>query len=121
EERKEAERRSAYEMEIAKQVQAGLFPQRLPSLKTLEYAGTCVPARQVGGDYYDFLDLGLGHLAFVIGDISGKGIAGALLMANLQATLRSQYAMALEDLPRFLRSVNSLLYENMPEAGYGTL
>jgi phosphoserine phosphatase RsbU/P len=121
EKQKEAERRSAYEMEIAKQVQARLFPQRSPYLKTLEYAGTCVPARQVGGDYYDFLDFGLGNLAFVIGDISGKGIAGALLMANLQATLRSQYAMALEDLPRFLKSVNSLLYENMPEADYGTL
>jgi serine phosphatase RsbU (regulator of sigma subunit) len=80
-----------------------------------------VQARQVGGDYYDFLDLGLGHLAFVIGDISGKGIAGALLMANLQANLRSQYAMALDDLPRFLKSVNRLFYENTPDAGYATL
>jgi serine phosphatase RsbU (regulator of sigma subunit)/predicted enzyme related to lactoylglutathione lyase len=121
EERKEAERRAAYEMEIAKQVQARLFPQRRPSLKTVEYGGTCLQARQVGGDYYDFLDLGLGHLAFVVGDISGKGIAGALLMANLQANLRSQYAMALEDLPRLLKSVNRLFYENTPEAGYATL
>src|SRR5262245_32412313 len=121
EERKEAERRAIHEMEIAKQVQAGLFPQRRPSLKTLEYGGTCKQARQVGGDYYDFLDLGLGRLAFVIGDISGKGIGGALLMANLQANLRSQYAMALEDQSRFLKSVNRLLYENTPEAGYATL
>jgi phosphoserine phosphatase RsbU/P len=121
EERMGAERRAAYEMEIARQVQARLFPQRLPSIRTLEYGGTCVQARQVGGDYYDFLDLGLGHLAFVIGDISGKGIAGALLMANLQANLRSQYAMALEDLSRFLKSVNRVFYENTPEAGYATL
>ncbi|PYV43623.1 MAG: hypothetical protein DMG06_09975 [Acidobacteria bacterium] len=121
EEQKEVERRAAHEMEIAKQVQSRLFPQRRPSLKTLEYAGVCVQARQVGGDYYDFLDLGLGHLAFVIGDISGKGIAGALLMANLQANLRSQYALALEDLSRFLKSVNRLFYENTPEAGYATL
>jgi catechol 2,3-dioxygenase-like lactoylglutathione lyase family enzyme len=121
EDRKEAERRAAYEMEIAKQVQARLFPQRRPSLKALEYGGTCVQARQVGGDYYDFLDLGLGQLAIVIGDISGKGIAGALLMANLQANLRSQYALALEDLSRFLKSVNRLFYENTPEAGYATL
>jgi catechol 2,3-dioxygenase-like lactoylglutathione lyase family enzyme len=121
EERKEAERRIAHEMEIAKRVQARLFPQGRPSLNTLEYGGTCVQARQVGGDYYDFLDLGLGHLAFVIGDISGKGIAGALLMANLQANLRSQYAMALENIPRFLKSVNRLLYENTPEASYATL
>ena len=54
---------------------------------TLEYAGNCVQARQVGGDYYDFLDLGSSHVAFVLADISGKGIAGALLMANLQANL----------------------------------
>ena len=121
EERKEAERRAVYEMEIAKQVQARLFPQRRPSLKTVEYGGTCVQARQVGGDYYDFLDLGLGHMAFVIGDISGKGIAGALLMANLQANLRSQSAMAREDLSGFLASVNRLLYDNSPEAGYATL
>ena len=120
-ERKDAERRAVYEMDIAKQVQARLFPQRRPSLNTLEYEGTCMQARQVGGDYYDFLDLGLGHLAFVIGDISGKGIAAALLMANLQANLRSHYAMALEDLPGFLKSVNRLLYENTPEAGYATL
>jgi catechol 2,3-dioxygenase-like lactoylglutathione lyase family enzyme len=121
EERKEAERRAGYEMEIAKQVQARLFPQRRPSLKTIEYGGTCVQARQVGGDYYDFLDLGLGHMAFVIGDISGKGIAGALLMANLQANLRSQSAMAREDLSGFLASVNRVFYDNTPEAGYATL
>ena len=80
-----------------------------------------MPARQVGGDYYDFLNLGPGNLAFVIADIAGKGIGGALLMANLQANLRSQHALALEDLPRFLKSVNSLLHENTPEAGYATL
>jgi len=121
EERKEIERRAAHEMEIAKQVQAQLFPQRQPLLKTLEYAGACAQARQVGGDYYDFLDLGPGHLALVIGDIAGKGIGGALLMANLQASLRSQYTLALEDVPRLLTSVNQLLYENTPEGGYATL
>lgn len=121
EERREAERRTAHEMEIAKQVQAQLFPQRMPPLRTLEYAGTCAQARQVGGDYYDFLDLEPGRLALVVSDIAGKGIAGALLMANLQANLRSQYALALKDLPRLLKSVNRLLYENTPEGGYATL
>jgi catechol 2,3-dioxygenase-like lactoylglutathione lyase family enzyme len=56
-EKLESERRVAQEMEIAKQVQARLFPQKLPSLRTLEFAGACVPARQVGGDYYDFFEL----------------------------------------------------------------
>jgi hypothetical protein len=66
-----------------------------PPLKTLEYAGVCIQAREVGGDYYDFLNLGPQRLGLVIGDISGKGIAAALLMANLQANLRSQCAMAI--------------------------
>lgn len=58
----------AQELEIAKQVQARLFPQTLPQLKTLEYAGVCIPAREVGGDYYDFLNLGRERLGIVIGD-----------------------------------------------------
>ncbi|MFZ0593316.1 MAG: SpoIIE family protein phosphatase [Bryobacteraceae bacterium] len=120
-EKEEAERRAAQELEIAKQVQARLFPQTLPPLKTLEYAGICVQARQVGGDYYDFLDLGQGRLGIVIGDIAGKGIAAALLMANLQANLRSQCAIALEQPERFLRSVNQLFYENTSDSAYATL
>jgi catechol 2,3-dioxygenase-like lactoylglutathione lyase family enzyme len=111
-EKLESERRAAQEIEIAKQVQARLFPQTLPSLRTLEYAGICIQARQVGGDYYDFLDLGRKRLGLVIGDIAGKGIAAALLMANLQANLRSQCAIALDQPQRFLRSVNRLFHEN---------
>jgi serine phosphatase RsbU (regulator of sigma subunit) len=120
-ERIKAERRIAQEMEYAKQVQARLFPQKLPSMKTLQYEGTCIQARQVGGDYYDFLELSPGRLALVLADIAGKGISGALLMANLQANLRSQYAVALEDLPRLLKSVNQLFYENSSDSSYATL
>src|SRR5216684_507002 len=119
--KQESERRAAQELEIAKQVQAGLFPQTLPPLKTLEYAGICIQARKVGGDYYDFLDLGGERLGFVIGDISGKGIAAALLMANLQANLRSQCAIALNQPQRMLRSVNRLFCENTPEGAFATL
>jgi serine phosphatase RsbU (regulator of sigma subunit) len=92
-----------------------------PSLSTLDYAGICLQAREVGGDYYDFLDLGLGRLGLVIADISGKGIAAALLMANLQANLRSQCAIALVQPQRFLQSVNRLLYENTEDGAYATL
>jgi len=120
-EKLEAERRAAQELDIAKQVQARLFPQTLPKLTTLEYAGICIQARQVGGDYYDFLDLGRERLGLVIGDIAGKGIAAALLMANLQANLRSQCAIALDQPQRFLRSVNQLFYENTTENAYATL
>jgi len=119
-EKAEAERRIAQELEIAKQVQAGLFPQDLPPLKTLEYAGSCSQALQVGGDYYDFLVLGRERLGLVIGDIAGKGIAAALLMANLQANLRSQCAMAVEEPERILRAINRLFYENTPDGAYAT-
>jgi serine phosphatase RsbU (regulator of sigma subunit) len=120
-EKLEAERRAAQELEIAKRVQARLFPQTLPSLRTLDYAGICIQARQVGGDYYDFLNLGGGRLGLVVGDISGKGIAAALLMANLQANLRSQCAIALHEPQRFLRSVNQLFCENTADGAYATL
>ncbi|MGE5326100.1 MAG: PP2C family protein-serine/threonine phosphatase [Deltaproteobacteria bacterium] len=120
-ERREAERRSAQELEIAREVQARLFPQALPPLRTLDYAGLCVQARAVGGDYYDFLDLGRERLGFVLGDISGKGIAAALLMANLQANLRSQCAVAWDQPERFLLSVNDLFFRNSIDTAYATL
>jgi serine phosphatase RsbU (regulator of sigma subunit) len=120
-EKLEAERRATQELEIAKQVQARLFPQMLPVMATLEYAGSCIQARQVGGDYHDFLDLGRGRYGLVIGDISGKGIAAALLMANLQANLRSQCTIALDDLEKLLCSVNRLFFENTSESSYATL
>jgi len=122
----EAERRVAQELEIAQQVQSRLFPQVHPETKTLEYAGLCLPARQVGGDYFDFLDLGqhqLGQqqLGLVVGDVSGKGIAAALLMANLQANLRSQCAIAVEHPQLLLQSVNRLFYENTIDSAYASL
>lgn len=120
-EKEEAERRTAQELEIAKQVQFRLFPQTRPALRTLEYTGMCLQARQVGGDYYDFLDLGEERLGLIIGDISGKGIAAALLMANLQANMRSQSALASEEPQRLLRSANQLFYENTSDNAYATL
>jgi len=120
-EKQEAERRAAQELEIARQVQARLFPQALAPFGALEYAGVCIQARQVGGDYYDFLNLGQERLGLVVGDIAGKGIAAALLMANLQANLRSQCAIAVEQPQRFLESVNQLFFENTTESAYATL
>jgi serine phosphatase RsbU (regulator of sigma subunit) len=116
-----AERRAAHELEIAKEVQSRFFPQSQPILKTLEYAGACHQARAVGGDYFDFLPLGGERLALVIGDISGKGIAAALLMANLQANLRSQCAIVLDQPQQLLRSVNRLFCENTADSAFATL
>jgi sigma-B regulation protein RsbU (phosphoserine phosphatase) len=120
-ERMEAERRSEQEMQIARQVQIRLLPQQAPSLSTLECAGQCIQTRAVGGDYYDFLDFGSGRLGLVLADIAGKGISAALLMANLQANLRGQYALALEDLSGLLRSVNHLFYKNTESNHYATM
>ena len=120
-ERLESERRAAQELEIAKQVQARLFPQIRPELKTVEYAGVCLQARQVGGDYFDFLNLGPERLGLIIGDVSGKGIAAALLMANLQAALRSQSALAFDQPELLLKSVNSLFYDNTTENAFASL
>jgi len=120
-EKAELERRAIQELEIATQVQARLFPQTLPPCRTLDYAGVCIQARQVGGDYYDFLNLGRNRMGLVIGDIAGKGMAAALMMANLQASLRGQCAIALDEPQRFLRSVNQLFFENTKESAYATL
>jgi serine phosphatase RsbU (regulator of sigma subunit)/predicted enzyme related to lactoylglutathione lyase len=120
-EKLEAERRVAQELEIAKQVQARLFPQIRPQLKTVDYAGICLQARQVGGDYFDFLNLGPQRLALIIGDVSGKGIAAALLMANSQASLRSQSSLAFDQPQALLRSVNRLFYDNTSDSAYASL
>jgi serine phosphatase RsbU (regulator of sigma subunit) len=108
-------------LEIAKQVQARLFPQSKPTAGAIDYAGVCIQARQVGGDYYDFLALGPERIGLVIGDIAGKGIAGALLMVNLQANLRSQCANTLSDPILQLRFVNQLFYDNTVDTAYATL
>jgi serine phosphatase RsbU (regulator of sigma subunit) len=78
-------------------------------------------AGEVGGDYYDFLKLGEDRLGVVIADIAGKGIAAALLMANLQANLRSPCDIALDEPMRALKSVNRLFYQNATEGAYATL
>ena len=120
-ERMEAERVADRELEIAREVQAKLLPQQTPALDSLDYAGICIQARQVGGDYYDFLYLGPGRLGLVLADISGKGISAALLMASLQASLRSHYAQAPDDVPRVLQAVNHTFFESTATSRYATL
>jgi serine phosphatase RsbU (regulator of sigma subunit) len=102
-------------------VQARLFPQIPPAIRTLDYAGTCIQARQVGGDYFDFLVLGGGRFGVVIGDVAGKGIAAALLMANLQANLQIQCEMPLSQPQQLLRSVNQVFHKNTIDSAYATL
>jgi sigma-B regulation protein RsbU (phosphoserine phosphatase) len=86
---KEKERLES-EIEIARGVQNQLFPKAPPAMKTIQLSGNCRPARMVSGDYYDFLCLPDGNVAIAIGDVAGKGIAAALLMASIQSIMRTQ-------------------------------
>jgi sigma-B regulation protein RsbU (phosphoserine phosphatase) len=108
------------EVEIAREVQERLFPQKLPAIEGLDYSGYCRPALAVGGDYYDFLALPQGHLGVAIGDVSGKGIAAALMMASLQASLRGEATRAPENLAAAVANVNRLVYEASAENRYAT-
>jgi sigma-B regulation protein RsbU (phosphoserine phosphatase) len=108
------------EVELAREVQQRLFPQKLPSVASLDYAGGCRPALGVGGDYYDFFALPDGQLGVAIGDVSGKGIGAALMMASLQASLRSEAMRARGDLAAVMTNVNSLVYEISSSNRYAT-
>ena len=104
-------RRGPLEMRSARRVQARLHPRNLPQLDSLEYAGACLPGHEVGGDFYDFLEASPGRLVLILGDVSGKGVPAALMMAALQASLRSHYALSASDLERRIASVHRLFFE----------
>lgn len=88
------------ELELAQNMQHMLFPQELPNTEALQVAATYLPHEQVGGDYYDFIRLNNHEFIFCIADVSGKGVAAALLMSNIQATLHSliNYTHNLKDI-----------------------
>src|SRR5580693_3199143 len=109
------------EIEIAREVQERLFPQRLPEIAGLDYFGFCRTALGVGGDYYDFLALPDGKLGLALGDVSGKGIAAALTMASLQASLRADAMRAGNDIGSLITRVNAMLYDASTEDRYATL
>lgn len=108
------------ELAIAREVQQRLFPQTCPQIPGLDYFGTCRPAREVGGDYYDFLELAHHNLGIAIGDVSGKGVPAALLMASLQACLRGQTIAASTSIGRLMQNINRLIYAATPGNRYAT-
>jgi sigma-B regulation protein RsbU (phosphoserine phosphatase) len=108
------------EIQIASEVQARLLPSEGPRIEGLRYFASCRPARGVGGDFYDFLGLGPGRLGIGVGDVAGKGISAALLMASLQALLRS-HAVADADRPvDLVRELNRHLCETTDDARFAT-
>lgn len=111
-----------HEIAIAREVQQQLFPQSFPSLPGLELAALCRPARTVSGDYYDFFPLGRTRVGIVLADISGKGIFAALLMASLQAMLRSSAAADAEcSTSEVVTRVSSQLFHSTSDDRYATL
>ena len=84
------------EVEIAAEVQAQLFPRKVPHLRAAEIVGECRAARGVAGDYYDYVEIAPGLIAFALGDVAGKGVSAALVMSNLQAALRAQATILAE-------------------------
>lgn len=108
------------EVEIARNVQTRLFPQELPPMPALDYAGVCRPAREIGGDSYDFIALDDGRFGLAVGDISGKGVAAALLMANLQALLRSHAPLPDRELKDLVGTINRLLVASIPDNRFAT-
>ncbi|MDQ6663764.1 MAG: PP2C family protein-serine/threonine phosphatase [Acidobacteriota bacterium] len=119
---KEKERLQS-ELEIAKEVQFQLFPKAVPTLRTLELTGICQPARMVSGDYYDFLCLQNNVVALAIGDVAGKGISAALLMAAIQSIMRTQLADAPPasfSTSHMVSQLNKQLYANTSPEKYAT-
>jgi len=108
------------EMELAHEVQERLFPQTCPAVAGLDYAGACRQARGVGGDYYDFIALSPQELGIAIGDVSGKGIPAALLMATLRAYLHGQTIHRELDLTALVGNLNTLVYESSADNRYAT-
>lgn len=109
------------ELEIAREVQQRLLPQSPPVITGLECAGYCRAAKFVGGDYYDFLPMAGGGLLFTLGDVSGKGIAAAVLMASIQAALRSQVVRPPESMAVLMKDFNSAVYSLSTADKYSTL
>lgn len=112
--------RTNREMEIAREVQERLFPQEMPELPGATVAGFCRPALGVGGDYYDVIDLDDGRMGLAVGDVSGKGISAALLMASLRASLRGITLDGPRDFAKLMHKVNRLVYEASASNRYAT-
>jgi len=109
-----------HEMQLARDIQINLLPREQPQLSGYDIAGMSFPAKEVGGDYFDFIPIDDQKLAVCLGDVSGKGIAAAMLMANLQAIIRGQTLLNLSP-KECLRHSNKLLYRSTDRQKFATL
>jgi sigma-B regulation protein RsbU (phosphoserine phosphatase) len=114
------EERTARELEMAAEVQRHLFPADGLEDNALQIYGTCLPALGIGGDYYDYFDIDDRRTGIAIADVAGKGIAAALLMSTVQASLRCQLTSADRSLADVVSAMNSLLRRSTSDGGYAT-
>jgi sigma-B regulation protein RsbU (phosphoserine phosphatase) len=121
--RREAEgaRLMKRELDLARDVQARMLPDRPTGLDRLECVGFCRPARSIGGDYYDLIPFPDGQFALTLGDVAGKGIPAAVMMASIQTLLRSLLKQSVNDLAAALAALNSALFETSTSERYSTL
>ncbi len=119
-ERKVEEERLHRELLMATEVQQRLFPKCAPDLASLDLCGVCHPARGVAGDYYDFIMLDPARVGIAVADVAGKGMAAALLMSTVQASLRSQARIASGDPTELVATMNQLLFSSTDTSSYAT-
>jgi sigma-B regulation protein RsbU (phosphoserine phosphatase) len=109
------------ELDLAREVQVRMLPDRPTGLDRLECVGFCRPARSIGGDYYDLIPFADGQFALTLGDVAGKGIPAAVMMASIQTLLRSMLKQGVSDLAAILASLNQTLFETSTPERYSTL
>lgn len=117
----ESARLLRHELDLARDVQSRLLPQEGIQTEGVTAVCFCRPAKIVGGDYCDLIPLGEGRLAFTLGDVSGKGIAAAVMMASIQTLLRSLLQQEQMNVARILQELNRVLYESSTASRYSTL
>jgi putative ABC transport system permease protein len=120
-ERLAEQERVKYELALAAQVQRRLFPHTPPDIPSIELAAFCQPAREVGGDYYDFVALDAGRIGIALADVAGKGISAALLMSIVQASVRSLAPLTTGRPAELVLKLNQLLYRSTGPSSYATM
>lgn len=108
------------ELNLAKEIQNNLLPKSNPAIVGWDVVGKTIPSKKVGGDYFDIIELSQNEYLFIIADISGKGIPAALLMSNLQASIRTLISLNLQ-LPELVERVNALLFKNTTFDKFATM
>jgi len=111
--------RMGRELQLGREIQARLLPPPPADVPGIEIAAACVPCYEVGGDYFDFIRLDSGELAFALGDVSGKGVSAAMIMSSVQAAFRMAVPVV-RDLPNLVERLNTLLYRTAGGRKYVT-